>query len=153
MTEVIGGELGLPAAGQTRLRTGHDRRVIDQQVDPALRGEKTCGEAFDAAQIAQIQGLNLDLAGQIAERRQFISRVLYTACRHQHRGAGGGQSTRRLQTQTGIATGHDGGLSRQIDVRHGLHRGGISIEAGAYGSLRCGHGRWGIALVSTSFAF
>lgn len=59
VAEVVGGELCLQSGADPGLGSGHDARVVDEQVDIAVRGEETLGEGAHTAEVGQVELVHL----------------------------------------------------------------------------------------------
>ncbi|MBB5937720.1 hypothetical protein FHS42_004804 [Streptomyces zagrosensis] len=105
-------KLRLPAWADPRLRTGHDRGVVDEEVDGAARSQRALGERPHAVQVSEVELIDLDaidageslLGGGPPPRRD------------DHPGAGVGERARRLQPEPGVAAGDHGVGAGQVDA-------------------------------------
>jgi hypothetical protein len=125
VTEVVGGELRLPAGPDPRLRAGHDPGVVDDDVGAAAGGEEPFGEAAHALQVTEVEFVDLD-AVEAGER-------LFGGLRPS-RGdddvrSGPYERPRGLQPEAGVTAGHDREPVRKVDPPQDVVRGALRVEA------------------------
>lgn len=127
VTEVVGGELGLPAGADAGLRAGHDPGAVDDEVDGPSRGEEPVGEGAHALQVAEVEVVRLDAV----ETGEVLAGGVRTARRHDDPGPGPGQRPGGLQAEAGVPAGDDGQLPGQVDAPQDLVGGARGPEARA----------------------
>ena len=135
VAEVVGRELRFPARSDTCLGAGHDARVVDEDVDAAVRGQEAFGEGPYGVEIGEVERVDLDSL-DAADR---LPRGLRPPCGHHDTGARRRQRTRRLQAEARVAAGDDGELPGQIDAAQDFRGGAVGSEGGADAVLRSGH--------------
>ena len=125
MAEVVGRELRLPARPDARLRAGHDRRVVDQDVDAAPGVEEALGEGVDAVEVAEVELVDLDAL----DAGEHLARVLGPAGRDDDVRAGAGERARGLQAEARVAAGDDREPAGEVDAGEDLGGGAAVAEA------------------------
>ncbi len=135
MTEVVGGELRLPARAEAGLRARHDAGAGDDDVGAASGREESLGESAHALQITEIEIVHLD-ALDAADR---------LLCRrsppggNDHVGACADERARRFQADARVAAGDDGEFAGEIRSEQNLRRRALRPESGSDSVLRCCH--------------
>jgi hypothetical protein len=126
--EMVRGELRLPAGADPHLRGGHDRGIVDQDVEAAVGREEVLGERPHAVEVGEIQRGDLD--GSQAARVECGTGHLRASSRHDHGGSCADEGGDRLDAEPGVAASDDGQLSLQIDAGHDLRRCRSGSETG-----------------------
>lgn len=116
VAKVIGRELRFPARAYAGLGTGHHTGVVDDDIGTTARGGEGLGEPTHAGQLGQVERLHLDFV----EPEQRLPCHIRSARRNNDPRARVGQRLRGFQAKTGVAAGHDGGLSGEVSPRHHL---------------------------------
>lgn len=119
MAEVVGRELGLPAGADPGLRTGHDRGVVDDEVDGASRGGEALREPADAVEVGEVEVVHLDPV----DTGECLLGGLAPSGGHDDLGTGAGQRARRLQAEARVTAGDKGELSGEVDPAQDVRRG------------------------------
>ena len=135
VAEVVGGELRLPARPHPRLRAGHDRRVVDEDVDAAPVVEHLPGERPHAVERAEVE-----LADPRAlDPLEHLGGVLRPPGRDDHLRARAAQRAHGLQPEARVAAGDDREATAEVDALEHLGRRRAVAEAGADRALWRGH--------------
>ena len=135
MPEVIGRELRLPTRPNTRLRDAHHGSIVDQDVNAAPRRQKSLSKTTNAAEVSQIELLDLD-PGDTGER---LASVLRAPRRNHHRSTRSRQSARRCQTDAGVAAGDHHQLAMQVNPAENIPNRAVSTKPTTYRLLRSRH--------------
>lgn len=125
VAQVVGRELRLPAGADAGLRVGHDGCVVDQDVDRPPGGEEAVSGRADAAEVREVQLVDLDPL----QTGELLAGMIRAACRHQDGGSGGRQRTGGREADAGVPAGDDG--EHTGEVQAGQDVGGSAVPAKA----------------------
>src|SRR5262249_37584114 len=103
VTEVVRGELRLPARADARLRASHDPGVVDDDRDAAAAGEEAITERMDGRQVPEVELIDLDAVDAVQRLRRSVT----AAGRNDDVRAGSGERSGRLEADARVAAGDD----------------------------------------------
>src|SRR5262245_41365768 len=132
---MVGRELRLPARADPGLRGGHDRRAADHDVDAAPAVQEPVGEGPYAAEIAEVESVDL---GPVDAGQRLGRGIRPSGWNHDVR-TGTGQCADGLDADPGVAAGDDRELAGQVDALENLRRGAPGAVAGSDLVLLCCH--------------
>ena len=123
VSDVIHRELRLEPARVARERRGHDPGVVDQQLQCTIAESR--GECIDGRRRAEVELVDRDV-GETGERGVRFREI---ARGYDHLCTGGREHARSLESDAGVAAGHDRGDAVETLLTERFTRGGRRAKA------------------------